>query len=256
LTRAFEIFYATTRLARVDAPDAERAKRSFAAYVLYDDATNVESDVEYAFGDDAAVSPAFDPPPAGGSRIEVREWLARVDANAEPFEVGLYEDPARALDPYLRLLATNDPWRLEGHGSLGRTLSAVPVFGNLVTFDGRVRHRFDATQFFDYVRRDVVDTLDPEHPQDSVRVESLVDVSALRDDVLRQIASSYETIVREHRLTSRFTETPSPDRAFEVSFDRDGWATYLAHRLEEPARFLPPAAWSSAFPRFDDIDET
>jgi hypothetical protein len=33
----YEVFYATTRLARIVASDRETAKRSFAAYVLYDE---------------------------------------------------------------------------------------------------------------------------------------------------------------------------------------------------------------------------
>ena len=106
------------------------------------------------------------------------------------------------------------------------------MLADLVTFDGRIAYRFDATQFLDYIRFDVLASLDPRRPQESIRVDSLVDVAALRDDTLRQIASSYATIVAELRLTARF-------------------ATGLpVERLAEPARFLPPPGWTSEFPTY------
>ena len=248
----YEVLYATTRIARVEAADAESAKRRFAAYVLYDDHTHVVSDTQLSDGDDAELTPESEAAPSGGSRAELRAWLARRDAQAEPFEVSLFEDPDRRLDAYLRLLATNDPWRLEGHSSLGRPLSAVAVLANLETFDKRVRYRFDATQFLDYVRLDIIVALDRSRPQDSIRVANLVDVAALHDDALRQIASSYETIVNELRLTSRFANGALADAPFAVSFEAENWTRYLAHRIAEPERFLPPPGWTSAFPTYDD----
>src|SRR5450755_1152206 len=207
----YEVFYATTRIARIAAADREAAKRCFAAYVLYDECDHVVSDVQLSFGDDAEVTPFEDDAPVAGSREDVRAWVARRDAQAEPFEVNCFEDPERTLDAYLRLLATNDPWRLEGHGSLGRTLSAVPILADLATFDGRITYRFDATQFLDYVRFDVVASLDPRRPRDSIRIGNLVDVAALHDDDLRQIASSYATIAAELRLTARYGTGPRVD---------------------------------------------
>lgn len=248
----YEVFYATTRIARIAAPDAESAKRRFAAYVLYDECDDVVSDVQLSFGDDAEVAPFEGDAPVSGSREEMRGWIARRDAQAEPFEVNYFEDPERSLDAYLRLLATNDPWRLEGHGSLGRTLSAVPVFADLVTFDGRITYRFDATQFLDYLRFDVLAALDPQRPQDSIRIDSLVDVAALHDDALRQIASSYETIATELRLTARYATGLHVDRAYRVTFAGEIWERYIAHRIAEPQRFLPPPGWTSAFPTYGD----
>jgi hypothetical protein len=148
------------------------------------------------------------------------------------------------------LLATNDPWRLEGHGSLGRTLSAVPVHADLATFDGRITYRFDATQFLDYVRFDVLASLDPRRPQESIRIDSLVDVAALHDADLRQIASSYAAIAAEFRLTARYATRPRVERAFDVTFAAESWSSYIAHRTAEPDRFLPPPGWTSAFPTY------
>jgi hypothetical protein len=248
----YEVFYATTRIARIDAPDRDAAKRRFAAYVLYDECEYVVSDVQLSFGDDAEITPDEGDAPVAGSREDVRAWIAGRDAQAETFEVNFFEDPERTLDAYLRLLATNDPWRLEGHGSLGRTLSAVPVYADLVSFDGRIAYRFDATQFLDYIRLDVLESLDPRRPQDSIRVDSLIDVAALHDDALRQIASSYETIGTELRLTARYARSPVVERAFEVTFAPAGWQRYIAHRVAEPERFLPPPGWASAFPTYDE----
>ncbi len=250
----YEVFYVTTRIARIAAADRETAKRRFAAYVLYDECDHVVSDVQLSFGDDAEVAPFESDAPVAGSREDVRAWVARRDAQAEAFEVSLFEDPERTLDAYLRLLATNDPWRLEGHGSLGRTLSAIPIFADLVTFDGRIVYRFDASQFLDYVRFDVLASLDPRRPQDSIHIDNLVDVSALRDDDLRQIASSYAAIAGEFRLTAKYTAGPSVERAFEVTFTDEAWNRYIAHRTAEPNRFLPPPGWTSAFPTYGADD--
>lgn len=250
----YEVLYATTRIARVTAADRDAAKRRFAAYVLYDESDNVVSDVQLSFGDDAELTPFEGDAPVAGSREDVRAWIGRRDEQVEPFEVSQFEDPERALDAYLRLLATNDPWRLEGHGSLGRTLSAVPIDADLVSFDGRIAYRFDATQFLDYLRLDVLTALDPQRPQDSIRVESLIDVAALHDDSLLQIASSYATIVAEHRLTARYATGPRIDRAFDVTFAEELWNRYIAHRAAEPERFLPPPGWTSAFPTYG-VDE-
>jgi hypothetical protein len=247
----YEVLYATTRLARIAAADRETAKSRFAAYVLYDECEHVLSDVELSFGDDAEVAPFESAAPVAGSREEMHAWVARRDAQAEPFEVSLLEDPERTLDAYLRLLATNDPWRLEGHGSLGRTLSAVPMPGDLVTFDGRIAYRFDATQFLDYIRFDVLAALDPLRPQDSIRIDNLVDVAALHDDALRQIVSSYGTIAAEFRLTGKYAAGPRVERALDVTFAIEPWGRYLAHRIAEPERFLPPPGWTSAFPTYD-----
>jgi hypothetical protein len=246
----YEVFYATTRLARVEAPDAETAKRRFAAYVLYDECEHIVSDVELSFGDDAELTPFEGDVPVTGSRAEMRAWAERHDAQSEAFEVNVFEDPERSIDAYLRLLATNDPWRLEGHGSLGGTLSAVPMPADLVTFDGRIAYRFEATQFLDYLRLDVLESLDPFAPQDSIRIESLVDVAALRDDTLRQIASAYQTILAQLRLTARVASGPRIESAFSVTFPVGFWNVYLAHRVAEPARFLPPPGWTSAFPTY------
>jgi hypothetical protein len=250
----YEVLYATTRVARIAASDPETAKRRFAAYVLYDECDDVTFDVQLSFGDDAELTPFENDAPMGGLREDVRSWLARRDAAAEGFEVGLFEDPERRIDAYLRLLATNDPWRLEGHSSLGRMLGSVTIFADLVTFDDRIACRFDATQFLDYVRLDVLDSLDPMRPHDSIGIDNLIAVAALHDDALRQIASSYETIANEIRLTERYARGPAlhHNRAFNVTFDIDDWHRYLAHRRSEPHRFLPPPGWSSAFPRYDD----
>jgi hypothetical protein len=248
----FEVFYATTRIARIQAPDREFAKRRFAAYVLYDQTEHVLWDVQLSFGDDAELTLFEGNAPVAGSRSELRAWIARTDAQAESFEVGAFEDPERAIDPYLRLLATNDPWRLEGHGSLGRTLSGVPVGADLTTFDGRITYRFDATQFLDYLRFDVIASLDPQRPHESVRIAALVDVAALHDDALKQIASSYATIVAEHRLTARYASVPVVVEPFTVRFANDEWERYVAHRVAEPKRFLPPPGWKSAFGTYDE----
>ncbi len=248
----YEVFYATTRIARIDAPDGQEAKRRFAAYALYDECDHIVSDVQLSFGDDAEVSPYEGDPPVAGPRDDLRAWLASRDAQAEAFEVNLFEDPERSLDAYLRLLATNDPWRLEGHGSLGRTLSAVPVFAELSTFDGRITYRFEATQFLDYVRHDVLASLDPKRPQDSIRIDNLVDVAALHDDGLRQIASSYATIASELQLTTKYAAGELVGPAFEVTFTIETWKRYIAHRIAEPERFLPPPGWTSAFPTYGD----
>jgi len=250
----YEVFYVTTRIARIAAADRESAKRHFAAYVLYDDCRQVVSDVQLSFGDDAEITLFESEPPVAGTREEIRAWVARRDAQAEAFEVNCFEDPERTVDAYLRLLATNDPWRLEGHGSLGRTLSAVPICADLSTFDGRISYQFDATQFFDYVRFDVLAALDPQRPQESIRIENLIDVAALHDDTLRQIASSYATIAAELRLTATFSTSPRVDRALEVTFASENWDRYLAHRRAEPGRFLPPPGWRSAFPAYGGGD--
>ncbi len=247
----FEVFYGTTRIARIDASDGDEAKRRFAAYVLYDEHAHIVSDVELSFGDDAELTPVYGSPPTAGPRSELRAWIARRDAQSEPFEVNVLEDPDRTLDAYLRLLATNDPWRLEGHGSLGRTLSAIPIIADLTTFDDRIRYRFEATQFLDYLRLDVVAALDPLRPQESIRVANLVDVAALHDETLRQIVSSYEAIVRELRLTARFASVTAVERAFDVTFEAESWRRYVDHRIAEPARFLPPPGWTSAFPTYE-----
>lgn len=246
----YEVFYATTRVARIDAPDRESAKRGFAAYMLYDDHARIVSDVQLSFGDDAELSP-FDPAPIAGSREEMRAWFARREAASETFEPGVFEDPERTLDSYLRLLATNDPWRLEGHGNRGRTLSAVAVPGSVRTFDDRVHYTFDAARFFDYLRLDIIDALDPLRPQDSIRIARLLAVSALHDDGLRQIVSSYETIATEMRLTERFAAQPASDEPFRVGFTSGEWQLYVAHRHAEPERFLPPAGWTSEYPGYD-----
>ena len=248
----YEVLYATTRIARIDAADRESAKRRFAAYILYEDQTYIVSDTQLSNGDDAELTPAAEAAPAGGTRADLRAWLARRDAQAETFEVNVFEDPDRRIDAYLRLLATNDPWRLEGHSSLGRVLSAVPVLADLTTFDGRVRFRFDATQFLDYVRLDIIVALDRLRPQESIRVANLIDVAALHDDALRQIASAYETIVNELHLTSRFSSGATVESPFDISFEAENWLRYVAHRIAEPERFLPPAGWTSAFPTYDD----
>ena len=161
-----------------------------------------------------------------------------------------FEDPERTLDAYLRLLATNDPWRLEGHSSLGRRLSAVPMFAELATFDGRIVYQFDATQFLDYLRFDVLTSLDPRRPQESIRIDNLVDVAALHDDALRQIASSYATIGCELRLTAKYASGARLERVYDVTFVATSWNRYVAHRRDEPDRFLPPPGWTSAFPRY------
>jgi hypothetical protein len=246
----YEVFYATTRVARVAAADRETAKRRFAAYVLYDDCEALVFDVQLSFGDDAEITPFESDAPLAGSRDDVRAWIAGRDASAQTFEVSFFEDPERTLDGYLRLLATNDPWRLEGHSSLGRTLSAVPIIAELATFDARITYRFDATQFLDYVRFDVLTSLDPLRPQDSIRVTNLVDVSALHDDGLRQIASSYATIVNELQLTAGFTTGGAVEHPYTVAFPFESWERYLAHRRAEPERFLPPPGWASAFPTY------
>jgi|GEM_PF-3206948 len=243
----FEVFYTTARVARIDAPDRASAKRAFAAFVLYDDHAAVASDIEVSFGDDAELAP-LDPPPVAGSREEMRAWFARSEAQSESFETGTYEDPERTLDAYLRLLATNDPWRLEGHGNRGRILSAVALPGQLTTFDGRVSYSFDAARFFDYLRLDLVVALDPARPQESVRIERLLAVSALADDGLRQIVSAYETIALQRRLTARFAVTNDERPTFQVMFHPAAWARYFAHRRGEPERFVPPPGWTSAYP--------
>jgi hypothetical protein len=248
----YEVFYATTRVARIAAEDRETAKRRFAAYALYDEFEHVVSDVQLSFGDDAELTPFENDAPVAGSRDDVRAWFARRDELTEAFEVNVFEDPERTLDAYLRLLATNDPWRLEGHGSLGRRLSAIPISAQLATFDGRITYRFDATQFLDYVRFDVLASLDPQRPQESIRISNLLDVAALHDDVLRQIASSYESIATEFWLTEKYAIGPRLDQPFEVTFAADDWQRYLAHRKAEPARFLPPPGWTSAFPTYGD----
>ncbi|GAC1424879.1 MAG: hypothetical protein NVSMB5_19070 [Candidatus Velthaea sp.] len=245
----YEVFYATTRVARIDAPDRDSAKRGFAAYVLYGDHTRIASDVQLSFGDDAELSP-FDPVPAAGTREEMRAWFARREAATETFEPGVFEDPDRTLDSYLRLLAANDPWRLEGHGNRGRTLSAIPVPAGLTTFDDRVRYTFDAARFFDYLRLDIIDALDPLQPQESIRVARLLAVSALHDDALRQIVSSYETIATELRLTERFATPSAIAEPFSVVFAPGEWKQYVAHRHAHPARFLPPADWTSEYPGY------
>ena len=246
----YEVFYATTRIARLEAADRETAKRRFAAYVLYDECDDIVSDVELSFGDEAEITPFEGDAPVAGAREDVRAWVARRDALSESFEVSFFEDPERKLEPYLRLLATNDPWRLEGHSSLGRALSAFPISADLVSFDGRIAYRFDATQFLDYVRFDVVASLDPLRPQDSIRIDSLVDVAALHDGALRQIAASYDAIVREFRLTDRYATGPRINDPFRVTFEVAAWRGYLAHRVAEPHRFLPPPGWTSAFPTY------
>ena len=242
----FEIAYATTRLARVRASDRESAKRRFAAYVLYDDAAYVESDVVVGNGEDTILTPALGAPPVAAGGSEMRAWLKRHDDESEAFEIGLYEDAERAIDPYLRLLATNDPWRLEGHGSLGRVLAAVPMHATLVTFDARVTYRFDAARYFDYVRLDIVTALDPARPQESVSIASLVDVCALHDADLRQIVSSYEAIANERRLTARFAANDDPSHPFDVRIAENEWTAYVAHRRADPERFLPPPNWTRA----------
>ena len=247
----YEVLYATTRVARVKAADREDAKRRFAAYVLYDEDDAIDSDVQLSFGDDAEVAPFEGDAPVAAPRAELRDWLANRDAQSEPFEVGVFEDPERSIEAYLRLLATNDPWRLEGHGSLGITLSAIPIAARLVTFDGRVSYRFDAARYLDYLRLDVLTALDPSRLQESIRVESLVDVCALRDEVLRQIASAYATIASELRLVAKITDTLRVDRAFDVTFDAESWHQYMTHRLAEPGRFLPPPGWRSAYQTYD-----
>ncbi len=248
----YEVTYVTTRIARIGADDRDSAKRRFAAYVLYDELTYLESDVQLSFGDDAELTPLFGEAPTAGSRSELRAWLARREETSEAFEPSVYEDPSRNVDTYLRLLATNDPWRLEGHGSLGRTLSAVPQLAELQTFDRRIAYRFDATQYLDYLRLDNITALDPLRPQESLSVESLIDVSALHDEALRQIASSYETIVRERRLTARFCGGTHVDEAFTVTFEPAEWGRYVAHRRAQPERFLPGPGWRSAFETYGD----
>ena len=243
----FDVYYATGRLARIEANDVESAKRRFAAFVLYDDVAHVRSDVRLMEAADAEVTPSFGAMPTRGTRDEMRAWLARSEAAAEPFEVGLFEDPERRLETYLRLLATNDPWRLEGHGSLGRTLSAVALHADLTTFDERIRYRFDATQFLDYLAYEAIASLDPARPHESFRISNLVDVSALNDEGLRQIASSYDTIATERRLTARFAGTARETHApYSVTIDRDEWRAYVDHRRAEPSRFLPPSDWRSS----------
>lgn len=251
LTFMYEVLYATNRVARVAASDRELAKRRFAAYVLYDDDEHIAFDVQLSFGDEAEVAPFENDAPVTGAREDVHRWLSRRDEQTEPFEVSLFEDSERSLDAFLRLLATNDPWRLEGHSSLGRRLSAVDVTAELVTFDGRITRCFDAARFLDYVRFDVIEALDPERPQDSIRIESLVDVAALEDDVLRQIVSSYETIANEYRLTAKYSSGPPVERAFSVTLSRGSWQAYLDHRRAEPDRFLPPPGWTSPFPSYE-----
>jgi hypothetical protein len=117
----------------------------------------------------------------------------------------------------------------------------------LITFDARITYEFDATQFLDYVRLDVLAALDPQSPGDSVRIESLVDVAALHDDRLRQIVSSYASIATELLLTAKFATGPRIGRAYDVTFAVSPWERYLAHRRAEPDRFLPPPGWQSAF---------
>ncbi len=251
----YEIMYVTTRVARVQAGDSETAKRRFANYVLYDRHDDIVSDVQLSVGDDAEVSPSADDAPVAGSRDELRAWISDRYDQSEPFEVNCYEDPERSIDSYLRLLATNDPWRLEGHGSLGKTLSAVPMFAQLTTFDRRIEYRFDATQFLDYLRYDVLASLDPARPQESFRIESLVDVSALHDDTLRQIASSYAIVITEFRLTEEFAFGPAIDSPFAVTLDPLLWRNYLEHRSSDPERFLPPKGWVSAFPAYGNDDD-
>jgi len=246
----YEVFYSTTRVARIDARDRELAKRRFAAYVLYDDHRHVIGDVQLSFGDNAEVAPA-DAAPVTGSREEMHAWFGRRAASSEAFDVGMFEDPERTLEPYLRLLATNDPWRLEGHSYLGRTLSAVPVTADLTTFDGRINYRFDATQFLDYLRLDVIRSLDPANVRDSISTTQFISVAALHDENIRQIASSYETILTEFQLTSRFTEETAASDAFVVRFEPGIWGRYVEHRIAEPERFLPPPDWRSAFPSYE-----
>jgi len=248
----FEVIHTTTRLARIDAADRESAKRRFAAYVLYGETAHVAADVETGFGDDAELAPYAGAPPA---TADLRAWLARRDAESERFEPALFEDPSRRIDAYLRLLAANDPWRLEGHGSLGRALSAVPAFAVLATCDGRIRYRFEATTFLDYLRADVALAIDPARPGATVRVANLVDVAALHDDGLRQIASSYDVIARECALTAPFasgTSAVAIAEPYGVVFDEPSWRAYVDHRREDPERFLPPAGWTSAFPTYGD----
>lgn len=247
----YEVFYSTTRVARIHATTRDDAKRRFAAFVLYDDLAHIAGDVQLSFGDNPEVTPA-DAAPVTGSRDEMRAWSERRDATSESFETGLYEDPQRSLEPYLRLLASNDPWRLEGHSYLGRTLSAVPVDADLTTFDERITYRFDAAQFLDYLRQDVITSLDPANVADSISIAQLVSVSALHDDDLRQIASSYETILTEFRLTVRFDGGPLMADPFTVRFDQQSWQRYVAHRAAEPKRFLPPDDWQSAWARNGD----
>ncbi len=247
----YEVLYATTRVALVEADTAEMAKRRFAAYVLYDRYDYIRSDVQLTVGDDAEVAPFEGDAPLAGSRADMRAWVAHRDAQVQPFEVGLFEDSERSLDAYLRLLATNDPWRLEGHGSLGIQLSLVPLFADLVTFDGRISYRFEATQFFDYLRFDMLASLDPLRPHESIRIESLIDVSALHDAALRQVASSYTIIAGELRLTERYSAERPAGAPFSVTLAVDSWQRYVAHRIAEPHRFLPPAGWRSAFPTYD-----
>ncbi len=248
----YEVSHWTARVARVGAPDRETAKRRFAAYVLYDDRSDIVFDVQLSFGDNAEIVRCEGDAPVSGSRDELRDWLSRRDAEAEAFEVGLFEDREQRLDAYLRLLATNDHWRLEGHGSLGKRLSAVPMPADMVTFDRRISYRFDATQFLDYLRFDVLAALDPRRPHESLRVESLIDVAALHDEGLRQIVSSYEIIANELRLTARFSSAPDPGPTFVVTFADAAWNAYIAHRAAEPARFLPPPGWTSAFPAYGE----
>ena len=248
----YEVSYVTTRIARIGAADRETAKRRFAAYVLYDEIDYLESDVELSFGDEAELTPPQNDAPVAGSRSDLRAWLARREQTSEAFEPGLYEDRARNVDAYLRLLATNDPWRLEGHGSLGRTLSAVPQAADLQTYDRRIAYRFDATQYLDYLRLDSITSLDPLRPAESLSVESLIDVSALHDETLRQISSSYEAIVRERRLTARFCKDAHVDEPFAVTFEPEAWRRYVAHRRAEPERFLPGPGWRSAFETYGD----
>jgi hypothetical protein len=247
----YEVFYATTRVARIAALTRDDAKRRFAAYVLYDDTAHVVSDVQLSFGDNAEVSPA-DVPPVAGSREDMRAWSEWREALSEAFETGMYEDPERTLEPYLRLLATNDPWRLEGHSYLGRTLSAVALQATLTTFDARVTYRFDCAQFLDYLRLDVVRAIDPARLHESISPTQLVSVAALHDEGLRQIVSSYDTILTELRLTQRFAGEPVAREAFSVSVGAADWQQYLDHRLAEPKRFLPPADWQSAWQRDGD----
>jgi hypothetical protein len=248
----YEVSYATTRIARIRADDSESAKHRFAAYVLYDEVAHIESDVQLNFGDESRVTPGLGPAPTAGSRSELRAWLARHDEESEAFEPSLYEDAERNVDAYLRLLATNDPWRLEGHGSLGRPLSAIPLHAVLTTFDRRIDYRFDATQYFDYLRLDSVTSLDPLLPHESVNLESLVDVSALRDEALRQIASSYLAIARERRLTARYCADEPAALPFGVTIEHDEWRRYVEHRLAQPKRFMPPPGWTSPFETYGD----
>jgi hypothetical protein len=55
----------------------------------------------------------------------------------------------------------------------------------------------------------------------------------------------------ENEETRSRPRGPHVERVFDVTFAVEPWRRYVAHRIAEPERFLPPPGWTSAFPTYD-----